>query len=208
MTGCGRLACYVKLSESFANTEYGMYAALRSAWLLNKTGKPENRRRAMGLYLDLAHKAQNPKVAEESLFFASQLSLADGHHEDSANLFNALRTKFPKSTRIAQAAIGAGWANYHIGHFKEGSEILDLVIGDKNHASREEILYLKANCLRQLERRDEAVKFYATQLAEFPDGRLAERAWYEKLTTVYRDGRHADVLRVASKRVPPPELTR
>ena len=199
------LAHYVKLGESFADTDYGMYAGLRSAWLLNKTGKPEDRRRALGLYLDLAHKAKDPKVAEESLFFASQLSLADGHHEESVNLFNTLRSKFPESPRIAQAAIGAGWANYHAGHFKESAEILDLIIDNKGHADREEILYLKANCLRQLERRDEAVKFYAAQLAEFPAGRLAERAWYEKLTTIYRDGHHADVLRVASQRLPPPE---
>lgn len=198
------LARYVKLGESFADTDYGMYAGLRSAWLLNKTGKPEDRRRALGLYLDLAHKAKDPKVAEESLFFASQLSLLDERYEESANLFKSLRAKFPDSPRIAMAALGAGWANYHAGHFKEGSEILDLIINDKGHAEREEVLYLKGNSLRQLEQRGEAVKFYAAQLAEFPAGRLSERAWYEKLTTLYRDGRYADVLRVAAQRLPPP----
>ncbi|MDD4102062.1 MAG: tetratricopeptide repeat protein [Kiritimatiellae bacterium] len=199
------LTRYAKLGESFADTDYGMYAGLRSAWLLNKTGKPEDRRRALGMYLDLSHKAKDPKVAEESLFFASQLSLLDERYEESANLFNTLQSRFPESARIVKAALGAGWANYHAGRFKESSEILELIISDKSHAEREEILYLKANCLRQLEQRAEAVKFYATQLAEFPSGRLSERAWYEKLTTLYRDGRYEDVLRVAAQRLPPPE---
>ncbi len=198
------LARYVKLSESFADTDYGMYAGLRSAWLLNKTGRPEDRRRALGLYLDLAHKAKDMKVAEESLFFASQLSLLDERYEESANLFNSLRAKFPESSRIAKAALGAGWANYHVGRFKESSEILDLIVGDKSHAEREEVLYLKANCLRQLEQLVEAVKFYTAQLVEFPAGRLCERAWYEKLTTLYREGCYEDVLRVSAQRLPPP----
>ncbi len=195
---------YAVLGKSFADTDYAMYAALRSAWLLTQSGKPEDRRRALGLYLDLAHKAKDPKVAEEALFFASQLSLRDERYEESANLFNTLRSRFPESPRIATAALGAGWSNYRAGRFKESSGVLDLIIGDKSHAEREEILYLKANCLRQLEQRAEAVKLYDALLAEFPDGRLSERAWYEQLTTLYRDGRHADVLRVAAQRLPPP----
>ena len=199
------LARYEQLSKEFAESDYGMYSGLRMAWLLTKTGKPEDRRRAMGLYLDLAHKAKDPKVAEEAFYFAAQVSLLDERYEESANLFQTLRNKFPTSPRIAESALAAGWANYYAGHYKEGAAILELVIGNAQHAAREEVLYVKANCLRQLEQRSEAVALYAKQLAEFPEGRLAKQAWYEKLSTLYSDGKYQEVLLVSAQMQTPPE---
>lgn len=199
------LARYEELGTAFADSEYGMYSGLRTAWLLTKGGKPEDRRRAMGIYLELAHKAKDLKVAEEALYFAAQVALQDARYEESANLFQSLRTRFPASSRVAEGALGAGWANYYAGRYKEASEILDLVADKAGHPSREEILYVKANCLRQLEQRAEAVDVYAKQLAEFASGRLSELAWYERLTTLYRDGKYAEVLRESALRKPLPE---
>ncbi len=199
------LSKYEQLGKEFADSDYGMYSGLRMAWLLTKTEKPEDRRRAMGLYLDLAHKAKDPKVAEEAFYFAAQVSLLDERYEESASLFQTLRTKFPNSPRIAESALAAGWANYYAGHYKEGSEILNLVFGNAQHPAREEVLYVKANCLRQLEQRTEAVEVYAKQLAEFPEGRLAKQAWYEKLSTLYSDGKYKDVLLVSAQMQTPPE---
>ena len=198
-------ARYEQLGKEFAETDYGMYAGLRTAWLLTKGGKPEDRRRALGIYLDLAHKAKDPKVVEEASYFAAQAALLDGRFEESANLFQSLRAKFPASPHVVESALSAGWANYYAGRCKEGSEVLDLVIGNAQHPEREEILYVKANCLRQLEQRGEAVAMYAKQLTEFPSGRLAKQAWYEKLSTLYRDGKYEEVLRVSAQMQPPPE---
>ena len=199
------LAKYEQLGKEFADTDYGMYAGLRTAWLLTKNGKAEDRRRAMGLYLDLIHKAKDPTVAEEASFFAAQVALLDERYEESANLFQSLRTRFPKSPHVVESALSAGWANYYAGRYKEGSEVLDLILGNVKHPSREEVLYVKANCLRQLEKRDEAVAMYAKQLAEFPDGRLMKQAWYEKLSTLYTDGKYQEVLRVSAQMQTPPE---
>lgn len=80
------LARYEELAKTFGESDYGMYAKLRIAWLLSKTNKPENTRHAMGIYLDLAYKAKDPKVAEEGFFFAAQLSLLDERFDESANL--------------------------------------------------------------------------------------------------------------------------
>jgi len=199
------LARYERLGAEFADTDYGMYAGLRTAWLLTRTGKAEDRRRAMGLYLDLAHKAKDPKVAEEALYFAAQVSLLDERYEESANLFQALRTRFPKSPRVVESALSSGWANYYAGRYKEGSEILDLVLSSAGHPGREEILYVKANCLRQLEQRPDAVAMYEKQLAEFPSGRLSRQAWYERLSTLYRDGKYQEVLQASAQMPAPPE---
>jgi tetratricopeptide (TPR) repeat protein len=105
------LARYEQLGTAFADSEYGMYSGLRTAWLLTKTGQPADRRRAMGIYLELSHKAKDVKVVEESLYFAAQVALLDERYEESANLFHSLRTRFPASLRVAEGALGAGWAN-------------------------------------------------------------------------------------------------
>ncbi len=199
------LARYEQLVKEFAETDYGMYAGLRTAWLLTQTGKPEDQRRAMGLYLDLAHKAKDPKIAEEAVFFAAQNALLGARYEESANLFQMLRAKYPASPRVAESALSAGWANYYAGRYKEASEVLDLIMANAQHPAREEVLYVKANCLRQLEQRAEAVAVYAQQLAAFPEGRLAKQAWYEKLSTLYRDGKYPEVLQVSAQMAQPPD---
>jgi tetratricopeptide (TPR) repeat protein len=193
------LARYERLTKEFTETDYGMYAGLRTAWLLTRSGKPEDRRRALGIYLDLAHKAKDPKVVEEASCFAAQVSLLDGRHEESADLFLALRTKFPSSPRVTESAVAAAWANYYAGRYQAGAELLELVIGDARHPEREEILYLKANCLRQLEQRPAAVAMYAKQLQEFPEGKLAPAARYESLSTLYGDGQYREVLAAAAR---------
>jgi len=198
-------AQYERLGKAFGETEYGMYAGLRTAWLLTRTGKPEDRRRAIGIYLDLALKAKDPKVAEEAYYYAAQISLLDERYEESASLFQTLRTRFPNSPRVVESALSAGWANYYSGRYKEGSEILDRVVGDVNHPAREEILYVKANCLRQLEQRGEAIAMYDKQLTEFPEGRLSRQAWYEKVSTLYGDGKYREVLETSARMPAPPE---
>ena len=199
------LARYEQLGKEFAETDYGMYSGLRMAWILTQSGKPEDRRRAMGLYLDLAHKAKDAKVAEEACYFAAQVALVDAHYEESANLYQMLRSKYPNSPRVVDSALSAGWANFYAGRYKEGVDVLDLIIGNAKHPSREEVLYVKANCLRMLEQRAAAVALYDQQLAAFPDGRLAKLAQYEKLTALYGDGKYEEVLKVSALFQQPPE---
>ena len=199
------LARYEQLGKEFAETDYGMYAGLRTAWILTQTGKPEDRRRAMGLYLDLAHKAKDPKVAEEACYFAAQVSLVDARYEESANLFQLLRTKYPNSPRVTDSALSAGWAYFYAGRYKDGADAIDLVIGQAQHPAREEILYVKANCLRMLEQRAAAVALYDQQLAAFPDGRLSKQAQYEKIASLYGDGKYEEVLKASAQFQQPPE---
>jgi len=196
---------YEQLCKEFAETDYGMYAGLRLAWILSQTDKPDDRRRAMGIYLDLAHQAKDAKVAEEACFFAAQAAFAEARYEESASLFQMLKTKYPSSPRIAESALMSAWANFYAGRYKDGSDCLDVVIGNAQHPAREEILYVKANCLRMLEQRAAAVAVYDQQLSAFPNGRLAKMAQYEKVSALYGDGKYEDVLKVSAAFVDPPE---
>lgn len=188
------LACYEALRKEFAETEYGVFSALRSAWILGQSDKKEDKRRALGIYLELTYGSKNSKVAEEACYFAAQVSLVDEKFQESADLFKLLRTKYPDSPRIKDGALAAAWAYYYCGRYQEGSEILDLIIADTAHPSREEVLYVKANCLRELSQNDAAVEFYRQQLAVAPNGRLAQKANYEMLTTLYRTGKYKETL--------------
>jgi len=188
------LACYEILRKDFAASDYGMYSALRSAWILSQSEQREEKRRALGIYLALTYESKDRKVAEEACYFAAQVSLSDEKFQESADLFKMLRTKYPGSARIKEGALAAAWSCFYCGRYQEGAEILDLIVGDTAHPLREEILYLKANCLRELSQNDAAVALYRQQLALAPNGRLAQKAHYELLTTLYRTGKYKETL--------------
>ena len=188
------LTCYEILRKEFADSDYGNYSALRSAWLLSQSDKREDKRRALGVYLELTYESKDKKVAEEACYFAAQVSLLSEKFEESADLFKMLRTKYPASARIKEGALSAAWSCFFCGRYQEGSKILDLIVADQSHPLREEILYVKANCLRELSQSDAAVKLYNQQLKLAPNGRLAQKAHYEKLTTLYRTGKYKETL--------------
>ncbi|MCL2103936.1 MAG: tetratricopeptide repeat protein [Kiritimatiellaeota bacterium] len=203
------LARYRQLLDESPDSEYGMYAGLRAAWLLTQTGKPEDKRHAMGIYLDLAHKAKDVKVAEEASYFVAQVALASGHYEESANLFQVFKAKYPNSARLPASALPTAWANLYSKRFKEASDAADIALGNAQlpPASREEALYVKANALNHLEQRTEAVTFYTQLVDAFPQGRFIVSAQYERVMVLYRDGKYEEVL-AASKGIvaPPAEL--
>ncbi len=188
------LTRYETLRKDFADSEYGRYASLKAAWILSRSENREEKRRALGIYLELTYGAKDPKVAEEACYFAAQVSLADEKYEESADLFKMLRTKYPNSARVREGALAAAWACFYCGRYLEGAEVLEPIIGDLNHPRREEVLYVRANCYRELSRSDEAVTLYEQQLQLAPNGRLAQKAHYELLTTLYRTGKYAETL--------------
>ena len=168
------LQVYEGLAKEYGATQYGMFAGLKTAYLLARSEKKEDRKRAMGIYLDLIPKAKNPKVQEEATYLAAQLALVEQNYAQCARLFRQLKQNFPQSPRVKESAVSAAWAGFFTGQYKEASAILQLVVNDKDYPRREEVLYLKANCFRQLEQGREAVAWYTKQLAEFPDGAFAE----------------------------------
>ncbi len=193
------LVWYEELHNSFGTTEYGIYSGLKIGWILSKSQDAAERRRAMGIYLDLAHRASDQKVAEEACFFAAQLALLDEKYEESSRLFQMLAERFPSSPRVVESALSAAWANYYCGKFKEAEGKLELIIKNTGHPAREEVLYLKANCLRQVEQQVEAVGFYDQQLKAFPDGKMSGAARYERIITLYRNGNYEAVLNSANQ---------
>ncbi|MBQ9431077.1 MAG: tetratricopeptide repeat protein [Kiritimatiellae bacterium] len=196
------LACFLKLAQAYPDSEYAFYCGLKTAWLLSKTGKPEQRRQAMGMYLELFHQKKDDRVAEEAIYFAAMLAMEDERYEESAKLFKSLQTRFPNSAKLAASTLSAAWANYYAGQFQSAVNLLDGVLKNKDAAARDEMLYLRANSLRQLAKSEEAVAAYRQLIAEYPESGRVPAAWFEAVCTLYSAGKYPEVLKLAGERVP------
>lgn len=190
---------YETLTDEYGSSDYSSYAGLRVGFLLTHSGKPEEMRRALGIFLDLAHKAKEQKVVEDAYFFAAQIATRTERYEESANLFATLREKFPQSSHVGASALMAGWANYYAGRYKEALAWVAAVPTQAPAATKEEQLYLRANVLRYLERRKEAVESYAELIKSFPESKFLPRARFERIATLYSDGNYAATLAAAEE---------
>ena len=199
------LAHYEVLRKRFPNTDYALYAGIKSAWLMAETGNAEARAQAMELYKTLAEQKKDPKIAEEALYFAAKLAFKEKRYEQSATLYQTLQKQFPDSPRLAAGTLSAAWANYHAGHYQQASDLLAGALKQTDLPDRANALYLKANCLRQLDDTDGAAAAYAQLQKEFPDGELSVQAWYEYLTLLYKAGKYEETIAVSGQRIPPPD---
>lgn len=200
------LAAYDQLAKVAPQDRYAAYGRLRSAALMSASPDAAVRRQALGTYLELAD-AKDVALAEEALYFAARQSLADGRNDESATLFRRLAQKYPSGARAADAEVPAAWANYSSGRFNEALALAQAAAERTGRDDREEALYLRAAALAGLERRAEAVTAYTAELKEFPAGRYADAAWFERLRTRAADGDHAGVLAELAARPDPPAGT-
>ena len=193
---------YTRAAKLSGTNDMSRLASLRSASLLSASDNAEDRRRALVTYLNLAH-SSDPRLVEESLFFAGMLSYRDGRYPAAITIFKNLKSRFPKSPRTREAAIYAAWANYLEGRTAEALAIASPLRDDK----LEDAWYITAASLKALERRADAKAAYDDALAKFPKGRFADVEWTDRLEILASMGKHAEVLAALDARVNPPKTT-
>ena len=193
---------YTRAAQLAGTNEMARVASMRGAGLLAASANADDRHQALITYLNLAH-ASDPKLVEESLYFAGMLSYRDGRYPAAVTIFKNLATMFPKSSRTREAAIYAAWANYLSGRTAEALEIAS-PLRDQN---LEDAWYLTAAALKALERRADAKAAYDAALAKFPSGRYADVEWTDRLELLAASGDHAGVLAELKARVNPPKGT-
>jgi TolA-binding protein len=195
---------YEQIIKDFPTTDYCQYASLRVAYMLSRSTVNEDQRRAMGIYLDLVYKSNNPEVAEEACYFAAQFAMQNKRYEESANLFQILRVKYPKSDYLNRGAVYAGFANLYAKRYKEALDAIAVVPNNAPPQTREEALYIKANALNCLEKRTESLVVYEQLIAQFSQGQYAASAHHQRIAAAARDGKHEEVLRLAAAFINPP----
>lgn len=204
-------ARFTDLRRRLPESEFAAFAGLRLAAAAARGADPVAARRAAGaLYREVAAGAKDPRVAAEALFQGAMLDYQAGDFAASVPLFLQLAARFPDDLRRAEALHPSAWAYLHTGHYAEALQGAARALADPAIVAtpaRFEWLYLKANCERQLERRADALASYDKLLAEAPDSSFAPAARYERLLTLFREGRYDEVLTSAAAFVaPPPDL--
>ena len=195
----GAVDYYRRASEVSPTNEVARLARLKCAALLSESDQVQDRRQALGIYLDLVE-SDDPQLAAEALFSAAMLSYHDGRYAEAATLFHRLSTDHPKSPRVKESRIFAAWACYLSGRYSEALKIASPLRGPDN----EDAYYVTASALRMLERRVDAIHAYAAQLQAFPNGRYADEAWFDYISVVAAQGDNAGVLKMLAERGDPP----
>ncbi len=196
----GAIGYYRRAAEISPTNEVGRLARLKGAALLSESDAVQDRRQALGIYLDLAE-SKDPQLAAESLFSAAMLGYHDGRYVEAARLFHRLSAEHPESPRVGESRIFAAWSCYLSGRYSEALAIASPLRGPDS----EDAYYITASSLRMLERRRDAIHAYAAQLQAFPRGRYADEAWFDYLSVVAAQGDNAGVLTMLAQRGDPPE---
>jgi len=191
----GALARYDQIRTRFPSTEYAAPAAIRQAYALAQSAKPEDRARAIAFLREAVTRAQTPRVAAEALFQLGQTLTSEGRPQESLAVFAELRQKHPGDPRTRDAARAAAWACHDAAQFEAALAWIPADGGLPEE--RESFLYIRANCARNLGRLDAAAEAYQAFVRTYPKSPRLQRARYEWLLTLFRAARHADMLAAA-----------
>ncbi len=183
------ISYYTRSFETVSTSEMASLARLRSAMILSKSSEMADRRRALGIYLDLAA-SEDKRLAEEALFFAAVLGYHDGRYSEAASLFGRLRERFPESSRAKESEIFAAWSYFMSGRFTESLKLASSL----RETGNEDAYYLTASSLKRLSRFSDALVAYDEALRMYPNGKYADAEWFEKLEVLNASGNAHGVL--------------
>ena len=170
-----RLACAKNDAALFAECEridpdgkYAPYARLKRAVLLSKSERPEARREATGLFLELAA-SSNKSVAEEAVYAAATLAYGDRRWKEAAILFARLGKIAPDGARASAARVPYAWSAFLAGRHTECLA----VCGD---SAEDDFAYLRGAALLALDRKDQGLAELEKYLETHPQGRYRTAA--------------------------------
>jgi TolA-binding protein len=193
---------YSRVADIGGTNNVANLALFRKCAIWSRSKNAQDRRMALGTYLNLAM-SKDVRIAEEALFFAGMISYGENRWREAAMLFRRLAARFEGSKRIGQARPFAAWSEYLSGNYQEALTHAVFLRDDGN----EDGAYVAAASLRMLGRLDDAVEAYGFALSKFPDGKYADREWFERLTIYSVQKKNAEVLKeLAAKTSPSDEV--
>jgi len=185
-----------RIRVEFKDSTYYAYALLKLGELGTAPGATPGDE-VLALLQEALDHAPTDRVAAEARFQLAAALDARSEYSRSTAQYAQLLEKHPQDARAPLARLRGAWAAHNAGLHADALRMVDAALAGTPDAEREDWLYLKANCERQLVRHEDALKTYEAQLAQFPRGRLASAAQYEKALTLYRMGRYADAAEFA-----------
>lgn len=147
---------------------YAPYAKLHRASALAKAPSVDDRRKAVGLLLEIAFGEEND-FAEEALYLAATTSYGEKRYGEAGSLLRRYLKTYPKGKHAAEAVTVCAWCDYLSGKYADATALC----GDGKTDDTAFLLAASAYAAGESAR---AKGLYASYLEKFPQGRYRRDA--------------------------------
>ena len=195
----GAGAAYERMLAEHGDSPYASYAALDLAAL--RAGDKDNDAQMKAWFEQAVAAAGTPTAKAEALFRWGDWAYRQERYQQAADTLQSLLVEFPDERRARDARLATAWSLYYLDRATEALELAEKLEKDAVDAETAASgVYLRANCLRKMNRDGEALAAYETVARDYPGTRFASRAGYEIMVTHFKRGDHEKTLVAA-----PPE---
>lgn len=189
----GASAAYERLLAEHGDSPYASFAALDLAAL--HAGEKGNDEALTAWFEKALATAATPSAKAEALFRWGDWAYRQERYQEAADTLQSLLVEWPNERRARDARLAAAWSLYYL---ERAPEALAMAEKLEQHASDAETaasgIYLRANCLRKMNRDGEALEAYEQVARDYPGTRFASRAAYETMVTRFKRGEYEKTL--------------
>ncbi|HAL93110.1 MAG TPA: hypothetical protein DCM68_08830, partial [Verrucomicrobia bacterium] len=187
---------YERLLAEHGDSPYASYAALDLAAL--HAGDKDNGEQMTAWFETALATAATPAAKAEALFRWGDWAYRQERYQQAADTLQALLVELPNERRARDALLAAAWSLYYLDRTPEALELAGKLEGAATDAETAASgVYLRANCLRKMNRDGEALAAYKTVARDYPGTRFASRGAYEIMVTHFKRGEHEETLLAA-----------
>ncbi len=178
---------------------YGLLALGR---VYSELGKDK---KAVGMFTRAEKSSDNDDMKAESIFRIAEHHFRHNRFKQSSEAYQELLEAYPEHSRSDEAGLRAAWAMHNAGDYKRSLKYADKNINRLSKSGRTpsgplaEWIYIRANCLRQLNEHEKSLREYETLLERFPGSRFTNAASYEAALVSYRSENYKRALELAGR---------
>ena len=189
----GASAAYERMLTEHGDSPYASFAALDLAAL--HAGEKGNDAQMSAWFEKAVAAAATPAAKAEALFRWGDWAYRQERYQQAADTLQSLLVEWPNERRARDALLAAAWSLYYLDRAAEA-----LTLAEKLEASASDAetaasgVYLRANCLRKMNRDGEALEEYERVARDYPGSRFANRAAYETMVTRFKRGEYEKTL--------------
>ncbi len=192
----GADAAYERLLKENGATPYASFAALDLATM--HAGDKDRDDRMKSWFGLAVERAGTSSARAEALFRWGDWAYRKGDYQTAADTLQSLLVEHPQERRAGDALLAAAWSLYYLDRTAEAIEWAErLVASASDEESAASGTFLRANCLRRMNRDGEALADYEAVVRNYTGTSFAERAAYEIMVTHFKRGQYEKALAAA-----------
>jgi TolA-binding protein len=186
-------AAFSDVLKKHGDSPHAAYAALELAALHAADRKNDDQMTAW--FETAVQTATTPSAKAEALFRWGDWAYRQGRYQLAADTLQSLLVELPGERRARDAWLASAWSLYYLDRTAEAMEAAERLAADAaDPETAASGTYLRANCLRKMNRDGEALQQYETVVRDYPTTSFARRAAYEIMVTHFKRGDAAKTL--------------